>query len=54
MAGRDHIDASQQPDNWNSNPPTSGDHLDTPLPPGVYDNEQDPRAWSTTWSTATW
>jgi Protein of unknown function (DUF3105) len=43
-AGRDHIAANQQPDNWNSNPPTSGDHLVTPLPPGVYDNEQDPRA----------
>jgi hypothetical protein len=44
MAGQDHIDPSEQPDNWNSNPPTSGDHLATPLPPGVYDNEQDPRA----------
>jgi hypothetical protein len=44
MAGQDHIDPSEQPDNWNSNPPTSGDHLVTPLPPGVYDNEQDPRA----------
>ena len=43
-AGRDHIQASQQPRNWNSNPPTSGDHLGTPLAPGVYDNEQDPRA----------
>jgi hypothetical protein len=43
-AGRDHIDPSQQPDNWNSNPPTSGDHLATPLPPGVYDGEQDMRA----------
>jgi hypothetical protein len=43
-AGRDHIGADEQPDNWNSNPPTSGDHLGTPLPPGVYDNEQDPRA----------
>ena len=44
VAGQDHIDPSEQPDNWNSNPPTSGDHLVTPLPPGVYDNEQDPRA----------
>jgi hypothetical protein len=43
-AGRDHIGADEQPDNWNSNPPTSGDHLAAPLPPGVYDNEQDPRA----------
>jgi hypothetical protein len=44
MAGQDHIDPGEQPDNWNSNPPTSGDHLATPLPPGVYDNEQDMRA----------
>ena len=43
-AGQDHIDAGEQPDNWNSNPPTSGDHLATPAGPGVYDNEQDPRA----------
>jgi hypothetical protein len=43
-AGRNHIDPSQQPSNWNSNPPTSGDHLATPLPPGVYPGEQDPRA----------
>jgi Protein of unknown function (DUF3105) len=43
-AGREHIDAGEQPDNWNSNPPTSGDHLITPLPSGVYDGEQDPRA----------
>lgn len=43
-AGRDHIDAGEQPDNWNSNPPTSGDHLATPLPPGVYDGERDMRA----------
>src|SRR4029453_185381 len=43
-AGRDHIAANEQPDNWNSNPPTSGDHLGSPLPPGVYDNEQDLRA----------
>ena len=44
MAGQDHIAANEQPDNWNSNPPTSGDHLATPLPPGVYDNDQDMRA----------
>ena len=44
MAGQDHIGPDEQPDNWNSNPPTSGDHLATPLPPGVYDNEQDMRA----------
>jgi Protein of unknown function (DUF3105) len=44
VAGRNHISGNQQPSNWNSNPPTSGDHLGTPLPPGVYDNEQDMRA----------
>ena len=44
VAGQDHIDPGEQPDNWNSNPPTSGDHLANPLPPGVYDNEQDMRA----------
>jgi hypothetical protein len=43
-AGRDHIQPNEQPKNWNSTPPTSGDHLGTPLAPGVYDNEQDPRA----------
>jgi hypothetical protein len=43
-AGRDHIAAGDQPDNWNSNPPTSGDHLVNTLPPGVYDNDQDMRA----------
>jgi Protein of unknown function (DUF3105) len=43
-AGRNHISANQQPSNWNSNPPTSGDHLGNPLPGGVYDNEQDMRA----------
>jgi hypothetical protein len=44
QAGRDHIGAGEQPHNWNSNPPTSGDHLGSPLPPGVYDSEQDMRA----------
>jgi hypothetical protein len=44
MAGQDHIAPSEQPDNWNSNPPTSGDHLATPLAPGVYDSDQDMRA----------
>jgi hypothetical protein len=43
-AGRDHIDAGAQPDNWNSNPPTSGDHLQNWLQPGIYGSEQDPRA----------
>jgi hypothetical protein len=43
-AGRDHISPGEQPDNWNSNPPTSGDHLGSPLPPGVYTSEQDMRA----------
>ncbi|HEV2825554.1 MAG TPA: DUF3105 domain-containing protein [Actinomycetota bacterium] len=44
MAGQDHIGPGEQPDNWNSNPPTSGDHLATPLPPGVYQTDQDMRA----------
>jgi hypothetical protein len=43
-AGHDHIKVNQQPRNWNSNPPTSGDHLENPLPPGVYDSDQDMRA----------
>jgi hypothetical protein len=43
-AGRDHIAANQQPDNWNSVPPTSGDHLAAPLSGGVYDGQQDERA----------
>ncbi len=43
-AGRNHIGADQQPKNWNSQPPTSGDHLGTPLPPGVYRDQQDERA----------
>ena len=43
-AGRDHIDAGEQADNWNSNPPTSGDHLVNWLRPGIYDGEQDMRA----------
>ena len=44
VAGRDHIPPSQQPTDWNSKPPTSGQHLATPLAPGVYDQEQDERA----------
>jgi hypothetical protein len=43
-AGRNHIRADQQPSNWNSSPPTSGDHLASPLQGGVYDNPQDERA----------
>jgi Protein of unknown function (DUF3105) len=43
-AGRDHIGNNEQPDNWNSNPPTSGDHLAAPQAAGVYDSEQDMRA----------
>jgi hypothetical protein len=42
-AGRDHIDPGEQPDNWNSNPPTSGDHLANWVQPGVYNSEQDMR-----------
>jgi|Tabmets5t2r1_1033131.scaffolds.fasta_scaffold04872_3 hypothetical protein len=43
-AGRNHIAPNQQADNWNSVPPTSGDHLGAPLSAGVYDGEQDERA----------
>ncbi len=42
-AGRDHIDPNAQPGNWNSNPPTSGDHLANPLPAGLYPAEDDQR-----------
>jgi Protein of unknown function (DUF3105) len=44
QAGRNHIAPDKQPSNWNSNPPTSGDHLATPLPRGVYADQQDERA----------
>jgi hypothetical protein len=43
-AGRKHIAPTQQPSNWNSDPPTSGDHLATPLSAGAYDSQQDERA----------
>jgi hypothetical protein len=43
-AGRTHIEPNQQPSNWNSVPPTSGDHLASPISGGVYDSEQDERA----------
>jgi hypothetical protein len=43
-AGRNHIGPAEQPDDWNSNPPTSGDHLSAPLAAGVYASEQDMRA----------
>jgi hypothetical protein len=44
VAGRDHIGPEAQPRNWNSQPPTSGDHLGTPLPKGIYRDQQDERA----------
>jgi hypothetical protein len=44
MAGQTHITPDKQPSNWNSNPPTSGDHLATPQPPGFYTEPQDERA----------
>ena len=44
QAGRNHIAADVQPKNWNSNPPTSGDHLGVPLNRGVYKDQQDERA----------
>ncbi len=37
--GRKHIEASTPVDPYNSNPPTSGDHLAQPAEWGVYQNE---------------
>jgi hypothetical protein len=42
-AGGKHIADDVQPTNWNSNPPTSGDHLVNPLPGDFYQTEQDER-----------
>jgi Protein of unknown function (DUF3105)/Auxin canalisation len=42
-AGRNHINPNEQPSNWNSNPPSSGDHLDRWLQPGFYPEQQDER-----------
>jgi Protein of unknown function (DUF3105) len=42
-AGGTHIADNAQPSNWNSNPPTSGDHTVTSLPGGFYQVEQDER-----------
>jgi len=44
MAGQTHITPDKQPSNWNSNPPTSGDHLGEPQPGGFYPEQQDERA----------
>lgn len=43
QAGRDHINASEQPSNWNVSPPHSGDHLAQWLQPGFYEEPQDER-----------
>ena len=42
-AGGRHIADTARPSNWNSNPPTSGDHVVTPLPGDFYTGEQDER-----------
>ena len=54
VAGRDHIQPSQQPDNWNST-------ADLRRPPGhpaagraSTTTSRTCGPWSTTWSTATW
>jgi hypothetical protein len=39
-AGQTHIAEDKQPSNWNSNPPTSGDHDPSPLPGGFYPQDQ--------------
>jgi Protein of unknown function (DUF3105)/Caspase domain len=43
-AGRGHIAGKEQPADWNSTPATSGDHLASTIPAGVYDSAQDQRA----------
>jgi hypothetical protein len=40
-AGAKHVAAGTPPTNWNSNPPTSGDHTANWLQPGFYPNEGD-------------
>ena len=43
-ASRQHISATQQPQDWNSNPPTSGSHIgDGVLPRGFSEIERDQR-----------
>jgi hypothetical protein len=44
QASQTHIPPNKQATDWNSNPPTSGQHLATPLRGGVYGSEQDMRA----------
>jgi len=43
-AGRAHVDPDQPATDWNSNPPTSGQHLACPAAPGFYERELDERA----------
>jgi hypothetical protein len=44
LASAEHITPDQQPSDWNSNPPTSGQHLAEWLPGGFYPRERDERA----------
>ncbi len=37
IQGRDHIAVGATHESYNSNPPTSGSHYDTPAEPGYYD-----------------
>lgn len=40
IEGRGHVPAGTSVSNYNSNPPSSGDHWDQPAKNGVYENEQ--------------
>lgn len=39
IVGREHIPVGSPRPDYNSNPPTSGPHYDTPIPAGVYQDE---------------
>ena len=43
-AGAEHVGADEPATDWNSNPPTSGQHTARSAPPGFYERELDERA----------